>query len=144
MRKDLRSGCPIAASLDILGDRWTMLILRDMLLGGKTQFGEFAAEERVATNILADRLAKLVDQGIIEKVPDEGDRRKVRYRVLAPGVELLPVIAELVVWGVKNTDVPVSTEFDWMLDAEIRKAFLRDRSSELLAQISNRELVQRS
>ena len=121
-----------------------MLILRDILLGGKTQFGEFAAEERVATNILADRLAKLVDQGIIEKVPDEGDRRKVRYRVLAPGVELLPVIAELVVWGVKNTDVPVSTEFDWMLDAEIRKTFLRDRSSELLAQISNRELVRRS
>lgn len=144
MRKALRSGCPIAASLDILGDRWTILILRDMLLRGKTQFGEFATEEAVATNILADRLATLVGRGIIEKVPDEADRRKVRYRVLAPGIELLPVIAELVVWGVKNTDVPPSVEFDWMLNAEIRKAFLRDRATELLAQISNRELVGRA
>ena len=76
MKKTLRSDCPIAASLDILGDRWTMLILRDMLLGGKSQFGEFATEESVATNILADRLATLVERGIIERVPDEADRRK--------------------------------------------------------------------
>ena len=133
MKKTLRSDCPIAASLDILGDRWTMLILRDMLLGGKSQFGEFAAEEGVATNILADRLATLVDRGIIDKVPDEADRRKFHYRVLAPGVELLPVIAELVVWGVKNTDVPPSAQFESMLNPETRAEFLRERTEQLLA-----------
>lgn len=134
MKKTLRSDCPIAASLDILGDRWTMLILRDMLLAGKSQFGEFATEEGVATNILADRLATLVDRGIIEKVPDEADRRKFHYRVLTPGVELLPVIAELVVWGVKNTDVPASVQFEPMLDPATRATFVRDRTKQLLAQ----------
>ena len=135
VRKELRSDCPIAASLDILGDRWTMLILRDMLLAGKSQFGEFATEEGVATNILADRLATLVDRGIIEKVPDQADRRKFHYRVLAPGVELLPVIAELVVWGVKNTDVPPSAQFESVLNPETRASFVQDRTQQLLAQL---------
>lgn len=134
MKRELRSDCPIAASLDIFGDRWTMLILRDMLLGGKSQFGEFASEEGVATNILADRLATLVDLGIIEKVPDEVDRRKFHYRVLSPGVELLPVIAELVVWGLKNTNVPPRAEFEHMLNSNTRAAFLSERTKQLLAQ----------
>ena len=134
MKRELRSDCPIAASLDIFGDRWTMLILRDMLLGGKSQFGEFATEEGVATNILADRLATLVDLGIIEKVPDEVDRRKFHYRVLAPGVELLPVIAELVIWGLKNTNVPPRAEFEHMLNSNTRAAFLSERTKQLLTQ----------
>ncbi|MEY2900230.1 MAG: hypothetical protein RL247_396 [Actinomycetota bacterium] len=134
MKRELRSDCPIAASLDIFGDRWTMLILRDMLLGGKSQFGEFATEEGVATNILADRLATLVDLGIIEKVPDEVDRRKFHYRVLAPGVELLPVIAELVVWGLKNTNVRPRAEFEHMLNSNTRAAFLSERTKQLLTQ----------
>src|SRR5210317_86698 len=135
IKKTLRSDCPIAASLDILGDRWTMLILRDMLLGGKSQFGEFATNEGVATNILADRLATLVERGIIERVPDKADRRKYHYRVLRPGVELLPVIAELVVWGVQNTDVPSSAEFESMLDSDTRATFVRERTKQLLTQI---------
>ena len=135
MKKNLRSDCPIAASLDILGDRWTMLILRDMLLAGKSQFGEFATDEGVATNILADRLTTLVDRGIIEKVPDETDRRKFHYRVLPPGVELLPVIAELVVWGVRHTEVPLSAQFESVLNPETRAEFLRERTEQLLAQV---------
>ena len=135
MKKSLRSDCPIAATLDILGDRWTMLILRDMLLRGKTQFGELATDEGVATNILADRLATLVDTGIVEKVPDEADRRKVHYRVLAPGIELMPVIAELVVWGARNTEVPPSTQYESVLNPETRASFIRERTSQLLAQL---------
>ena len=132
--KELRSDCPIAASLDILGDRWTVLILRDMLLGGKTQFGEFASPEGVATNILADRLATLVEVGLIERIPDDQDRRKFHYRPLAPGIELLPVIAELVIWGVKNTEVPPNPSFEAMMNPETRQEFVRQRSAELLAQ----------
>jgi DNA-binding HxlR family transcriptional regulator len=135
MKRNLRSDCPIAASLDILGDRWTMLILRDMLLAGKSQFGEFATDEGVATNILADRLTTLVERGIIEKVPDETDRRKFHYRLLPPGVELLPVIAELVVWGVRHTEVPPSAQFESVLNPETRAEFLRERTEQLLAQV---------
>ena len=116
-----------------MGDRWTILILRDMLLAEKSQFGEFASEERVATNILADRLATLVERGIIERITDETDRRRHHYRPLAPGVELLPVIAELVVWGVKNTKVPPNPQFQLMLDPEYRNNFVRERTRELLA-----------
>lgn len=135
MKKELRSDCPIAASLDILGDRWTFLILRDMLLGGKSQFSELASQEGVATNILTDRLSTLLDRGIIDKVPDESDRRKFHYRVLAPGIDLLPVISELVVWGVKHTDVPASSQFEWMLNPETRATFLQDRTKQLFAQL---------
>ncbi len=135
MNKTLRSDFPLASSLDILGDRWAMLIVSGMSLGGKSQVGDFATEEGVATNILADRLATLVERGIIERVPDEADRRKYHYRVLRPGVELLPVIAELVVWGVKNTDIPPSAEFESMLNSDTRAAFVGERTKQLLAQI---------
>ena len=135
MTKALRSDCPIAASLDILGDRWTMLILRDLLIGGKSQFGELAAAEGVATNILSDRLAMLVDRGIIERIPDNTDRRKYHYRALRPGIELLPVVAELVAWGVKNTDVPPMPEFESLLDSDARKEFVKVHTSQLLAQM---------
>lgn len=134
MKKGLRSDCPIAASLDILGDRWTMLILRDLLLGGKSQFGEFASAEGVATNILADRLAMLVDRGVIERVPDGEDRRKHHYRPLRPGVELLPVVAELVVWGVKNTEVAPKADFEVVLNSDTRAGFVQQRMAQLLAE----------
>ena len=133
MDKSLRSGCPIAASLDILGDRWTFLILRDMLLAGKSQFGEFATEEGVATNILADRLSTLISHGIIEKIQDQNDQRKYHYRLLEPGVELLPVIGELVAWGIRHTSVPANTEFQSMLNDESRAQFIKHRTEELLS-----------
>ena len=133
MDKNLRSGCPIAASLDILGDRWTFLILRDMLLAGKSQFGEFATEEGVATNILADRLSTLISHGIIEKIQDQNDQRKYHYRLLEPGVELLPVIGELVAWGIKHTSVPANPEFQSMLNDDSRAQFIRHRTDELLS-----------
>ena len=133
MDKNLRSGCPIAASLDILGDRWTFLILRDMLLAGKSQFGEFATEEGVATNILADRLSTLISHGIIERIQDQNDQRKYHYRLLKPGVELLPVIGELVAWGIKHTSVPANPEFQSMLNDDSRAQFIRHRTDELLS-----------
>ena len=133
MKKELRSDCPIAASLDILGDRWTFLILRDMLLGGKSQFGEFATEEGVATNILSDRLQTLIAQGIIEKVQDQNDHRKFHYRLLKPGIELLPVIAELVAWGIRHTGVPANPEFQLMLDDMSRAEFIKHRAEDLLS-----------
>ena len=136
MSRDLRSDCPIAAGLDIFGDRWTLLILRDMLLGGKSHYGEFATDESVASNILADRLAALVHLGIIERVPDPEDGRKFIYRPLEPAIELLPAIAEIAAWGVKYTDIAVPTEMQPMADPSARRQMVSRMTKQLSKQIA--------
>lgn len=90
-----RSHCPISFALDIIGDRWTLLVLRDLLMNGKRAYGEMlASEEGMATNVLADRLAWLETHGILEK-------RRQTYRVTAKGLDLLPVMLDLVAWSAK-------------------------------------------
>lgn len=90
-----RSHCPISFALDIVGDRWTLLILRDLLMNGKTSYGDLlSSEEGIATNILADRLVWLETHGILE-------RRRQSYRVTAKGLDLLPVMLEMVAWSAK-------------------------------------------
>jgi DNA-binding HxlR family transcriptional regulator len=131
--RNLRSDCPIAASLDILGDRWTLLVLRDMLLGGKSHFSEFAEDESIATNVLTDRLTTLVSQGIIERVPDPDDGRKYLYRPLAPAVDLLPVIAELAAWGVKYSSVEAPADAPPLADPAMRKKFIARLTRQLNA-----------
>lgn len=110
-RKDSRrSGCPISFSLELFGDRWTLLILRDVLLKKKSTFQEFLeAEEGIASNILADRLKKLEDSGIIKKSRDRDDRRQFRYDPTQKGRSLVPVLLEIAAWGAtydKDTDAP--------------------------------------
>lgn len=97
-----RSDCPISFSLDILGDKWTLLILRDMIFAGKTAYSEFLqAEEKIATNILADRLAMLYCQGLINKKVATDKKSKFLYSLTEKGIELLPAIMELTIWGAK-------------------------------------------
>lgn len=129
--RNLRSDCPIAATLDIIGDRWTLLVLRDMLLGGKSHFGEFAENESIATNVLTDRLATLVDQGIIERIPDPDDGRKYIYRPLTPAIELLPVIAELAAWGLKYSSVDAPADGNPFSDPATRKKFVGQLTRQL-------------
>jgi DNA-binding HxlR family transcriptional regulator len=98
----LRSTCPVSASLDILGDKWMLLILRDMLFKGKTTYGEFLqSEEKIATNILADRLTILESQGLVTKEVAADKKSKFTYRLTEKGVDLLPVIIEFTLWGSK-------------------------------------------
>ncbi|MEZ5668650.1 MAG: helix-turn-helix domain-containing protein [Alphaproteobacteria bacterium] len=95
-----RSGCPISFALDVLGDRWTLLVLRDVLIKGRSRFGELrAAEEGIASNILADRLKRLVRAGILVRRPDPQDRRRVVYGATPKGAGLIPVLLELAAWG---------------------------------------------
>lgn len=90
-----RSHCPISFALDIVGDRWTLLILRDLLMNGKKSYGELlASEEGIATNVLADRLAWLETHGILEK-------RRQTYRVTSKGLDLLPVMLEMIAWSAR-------------------------------------------
>lgn len=97
-----RSNCPISFSLDVLGDKWALLILRDMVFAGKSTYGEFLqSEEKVATNILANRLATLESQGFITKEVAADKRSKFTYRLTEKGLDLLPLLLEITRWGAK-------------------------------------------
>ncbi len=100
-----RSGCPLNASVEILGDRWSLLIIRDMMLRGFRTYKEFLESyEGIATNILADRLRKLEAHGIITTERDRSDGRKLIYLLTAKGIDLAPVLTEMVVWAAAHED----------------------------------------
>jgi len=100
-----RSGCPLNASVEMLGDRWSLLIIRDMMLRGFHTYKEFMeCYEGIATNILADRLRKLVAYGIIVMKPDPSDGRKVIYLLTKKGIGLAPVLTEMVLWAAAHED----------------------------------------
>ena len=95
-----RSGCPLNASVEMLGDRWSLLIIRDMMLLGSRSFKEFLGSyEGIATNILADRLRKLEAYGIIRTEQDPFDGRKLIYQLTPKGIDLAPVLTEMVLWA---------------------------------------------
>jgi DNA-binding HxlR family transcriptional regulator len=97
---DHRSGCPVSISLEILGDRWSLLIVRDVMVRGFRTFRQFQrAGEGIATNILSDRLRKLEDAGILTTEPSEEDGRSTCYRLTPKGIALAPVLLELLIWA---------------------------------------------
>jgi len=101
-----RSGCPLNASVEILGDRWSLLIVRDMMLRNFRSYKEFLeSHERIATNILADRLRNLETHGIITTERDPSDGRKVIYTLTEKGIDLAPVLTEMVLWSANHEDV---------------------------------------
>ncbi|WP_031529491.1 winged helix-turn-helix transcriptional regulator [Dyadobacter crusticola] len=98
-----RSKCPVSTSLDVLGDKWTLLILRDIVFGGKSTYGQFLqSEEKIATNVLADRLAVLESQGILTKTVAADKKSKFNYRLTEKGADTVPIIVELTLWGAKH------------------------------------------
>lgn len=97
-----RSDCPIAYSLDYLGDKWVLLILRDLIFTNKSSYGDFlASEEKIATNILADRLSLLEQHGFISSAVSPEKKNKFIYSLTEKGIDLIPVIVELMIWGSK-------------------------------------------
>ena len=100
-----RSGCPLNASVEMLGDRWSLLIIRDMMLLGYRSFKQFLnSHERIATNILADRLKRLENYGIVHSAPDPADGRKQIYSLTQKGLDLAPVLTEMVLWAAAHED----------------------------------------
>ena len=95
-----RSECPLNVSLEMLGDRWSLLIIRDMMVRGFQTYNEFLqSHEKIATNILADRLRKLEAQGIVTTKQHSSDGRKRIYSLTKKGIDLAPVLTELVLWA---------------------------------------------
>ncbi|UDF02385.1 helix-turn-helix domain-containing protein [Asticcacaulis sp. AND118] len=104
-----RSKCPINLLLEVVGDTWSLLIIRDLMFKGRSTYKAFLnAEEKIATNILADRLSKLEAAGLISKATDPDDARKYIYRLTEKGADLAPVLVEMMLWSNKYhiTDTP--------------------------------------
>ncbi|MBZ9920824.1 MULTISPECIES: helix-turn-helix domain-containing protein [unclassified Mesorhizobium] len=98
-----RSGCPINLSLELLGDRWTLLIIRDLVFAGKKHFREFLqSDEGISSRTLAERLQTLQDEGILTRSGDPTHGLKAIYRLTEAGVDLVPVLATLGAWGSKH------------------------------------------
>jgi DNA-binding HxlR family transcriptional regulator len=108
-RDGRRSGCPVSLSLERFGDRWSLLIIRDLMVRGYQTFKEFQESgEGIATNILSDRLRNLEENGIISAQAAQGDGRRVNYRLTEKGIDLAPVLLEMLIWGAKHEDVGAS------------------------------------
>ncbi len=106
-----RSGCPVNVSLERFGDRWSLLLIRDMMVRGYKTFKEFEESgEGIATNILADRLARLQASGIVMKERDPEDGRRLYYRLTEKGIDLAPVMLELLLWAAKHEETAAPCE----------------------------------
>lgn len=100
-----RSPCPIACTLDLIGDRWTLLVIRDMMFFDKHRFEEFLeSPEGISTNILADRLKSLEEMGLVEKQPYSNHARRMNYYLTETGKSLKPVLKVIAMWGLKHLE----------------------------------------
>ena len=120
----------MSISLELFGDRWSLLIIRDLMVRGFRRFKEFQASgEGISTNILAERLQKLEASGIITAEEEKTDRRKVNYRLTRKGIDLAPVLLELLIWGARHEE----TAAPYALIAEMAK-----NREEVLAEVRRR------
>jgi DNA-binding HxlR family transcriptional regulator len=102
-----RSECPISCSLDIFGDKWSLLIIRDMMFFNKSTYGDFLkSAEGIATNILAARLQNLEENKLIEKLEHPESKAKILYKLTQKGIDLLPIMVEIHLWADKYFDIP--------------------------------------
>jgi DNA-binding HxlR family transcriptional regulator len=125
-----RSYCPLSVALEVFGDRWSLLVVRDLMFKGRTTFKEFQeAEEGIATNVLADRLQRLEAHGIVVRRRDPYDARRVIYGLTEKGIDLAPILVEMIVWGARDgkTNAP---------PAVIRR--MREDREQFLAEIRSR------
>jgi DNA-binding HxlR family transcriptional regulator len=132
-RGERRSGCPISSALEVLGDSWSLLIVRDLTFKGFRTFNEFLnAGEGIASNILSERLARLESAGILSKRRDPRDARRYLYRLTEKGIDLAPALLEIVLWAARyeDTDAPESVLREMRSDRErflekVRESWIR-------------------
>lgn len=130
LSRQRRSGCPISIALELLGDAWSLLIVRDLMFKERRTFNDFlTGGEGIASNILADRLRKLEDADIIAKRRDPQDARRFIYRLTSKGIDLAPVLVELVIWSARHeqTDAPAAVVRSMRADRDGFVANVRQR-----------------
>ncbi|WP_152365359.1 winged helix-turn-helix transcriptional regulator [Microlunatus speluncae] len=125
MAEGHRSGCPINLSLEVFGDKWSLLILRDMIFGGRRHFRELLtkSDEGIASNILASRMKRLVETGMLTKADDPSHKQKAIYSLTEASIQLVPIMAALGTWGTRWLDVSE--------ELSIRARLLTDGGEEL-------------
>ncbi len=127
-----RSDCPVSTSLDIWGDKWSLLIIRDLMDAKECTYGDFLkAPERIATNILASRLQVLEENGIIEKLDHPASKAKVLYRLTRKGIDLLPVMIEINLWAEKYFPIPADRKAKLKEVKKDKIAFIKSMTKEL-------------
>jgi DNA-binding HxlR family transcriptional regulator len=151
-KTERRSGCPVAISLEILGDRWSLLIIRDLMVRGLRTFSDFQKSgENIATNILSDRLRRLESAGIIRTRREKNDARKLNYRLTKKGIDLAPVLLELLIWGSwhESTGLPRSLARNMDKNrekvlAEVRRRWRSDDRTPLFPRYASAAGVERN
>ncbi|MET3528360.1 winged helix-turn-helix transcriptional regulator [Phenylobacterium koreense] len=105
MSQQGRSGCPINLTLEMLGDRWSLIVIRDVMFGNRRTYGELLAqsEEGIASNVLADRLKRLTSAGLLTRSPDPAHRQKIVYGLTEAAIQLVPLLAHMAAWGLRHT-----------------------------------------
>jgi DNA-binding HxlR family transcriptional regulator len=131
-----RSECPISCSLDIFGDKWSLLIIRDMMFFNKSTYGEFLkSEEGIATNILASRLQGLEENKLIKKLDHPDSKAKVLYKLTQKGIDLLPIIVEIQLWAEKNFDIPADIKARIKEAKKDKNDFIKSMTRQLKKQL---------
>ena len=129
--------CAIARSINVLGDKWSLLILRDVILHKKTRFKEFKnSKEKIATNILSNRLKSLMEEGLLEKLNPSGSKKSTRYIATTRGVSTLPIIIELYLFSIESIDESELDESQINIKSQMsenRNLFEEKRKAEYLA-----------
>jgi DNA-binding HxlR family transcriptional regulator len=132
MKMEKRSDCPVSCSLDIWGDKWSLLIIRDLMFAKECTYGDFLKSgEGIATNILASRLKELEENKMIQKLDHPGSKAKVLYRLTKKGIDLVPVMIEINLWAEKYFPLPAAKK---ALLKEVKKdkaAFIKAAIKEL-------------
>lgn len=127
-----RSNCPVSCTLDVFGDKWSFLIIRDLMFFQSRTYGDFQkSEEKIATNILASRLKTLEENGIIEKSPHPDSKAKVLYKLTQKGIDLLPILVEINLWGEKYFEVAPEVKSLLKEIKENKEAFINAKTKEL-------------
>jgi DNA-binding HxlR family transcriptional regulator len=135
MKLKKRSDCPISNSLDIWGDKWTLLIIRDLIDAKECTYGDFLkAPEGIATNILASRLQALEENEIIEKLDHPDSKAKVLYRLTRKGIDLLPIMLEISLWAEKYFTIPADRKAMLREVKKDKTQFIRSTTKELARQ----------
>lgn len=133
-----RSECPISCSLDIFGDKWSLLIIRDMMFFGKSTYGDFLkSAEGIATNILASRLQGLEENKLIEKLEHPDSKAKVLYKLTQKSIDLLPLIVEIHLWAEKYFDIPAELKALLKEAKKGKDEFIKTTTRQLKKQIAS-------
>ena len=131
-----RSECPISCSLDVFGDKWSLLIIRDMMFFNKSTYGEFLkSEEGIATNILAARLQSLEENNLIVKLNHPDSKAKVLYKLTEKGIDLLPIIVEIQLWAEKYFAIPADIKVIVKDANKDKNEFVKSMTKKLKKQI---------